>query len=85
MVADEEALAGASIVYVLELGTVNISNSPCKLACDKPPTAPLTLDIVTKSPINAPWSASVTVTVDEPLVVANCVMLPVARVGVISA
>ena len=85
MVADDVAAAGASIVYVLELGTVNISNSPCKLAAVIPPTAPLTLDIVTKSPINAPWSASVTITVDEVLTVSNWVMLPVARVGVMSA
>jgi len=40
--------------------------------------------MVTWSPINAPWSASVTVTVVDAFVVANCVMEPVPRVGVIS-
>ena len=50
----ELAAAFASIVYVFALGTVNTSNSPCKLAADIPPTAPLTLAIVTKSPIKAP-------------------------------
>ena len=86
-VASELAAAFASIVNVLELGTVNISNSPSRLAAEIPPTAPLTLAIVTKSPINAPCDESVTVTVVLPLVVANCVMLPVPvdLIGVMSA
>jgi len=53
-VASELAAAPAIMVYVLPVGTVCISNSPCKFAADIPPTAPLTLAIVTKSPINAP-------------------------------
>ena len=80
----DDASAGAVMVKVLALGTVSISNSFCKLACVNPPMSPLTLEMVTKSPIRAAWDPSVTVTVADPDVVPNCVMDPAPRVGVAS-
>ena len=82
-----EELAGeeTTMLYVLALSTVSL-NSWLSAVAGMPFIAPPTPEIVTKSPVAAPWLVSFTVTVVEPLTVVNALAATdsTSRIGVMS-